>query len=102
MFSQPGRAKIGTNPSEIENWAKTRHKLVMLSALQLQYTLATDMYKTLQNTKLIVLLVSHYRSLSTTQMHPPFYVCPLTPNMWKEYNKTWFSSQPGYTCTTRL
>ena len=35
MFSKPGRAKIGTNPSEIENWAKIRHKSVMLSALQL-------------------------------------------------------------------
>ena len=34
MFSKPGRAKIGTNPSEIENWAKIRHKSVMLSALQ--------------------------------------------------------------------
>ena len=27
--------KIGTNPSEIENWAKIRHKSVMLSALQM-------------------------------------------------------------------
>ena len=35
MFSKPGRAKIGTNPSEIENWANIRHKSVMLSALQL-------------------------------------------------------------------
>ena len=35
MFSKPGRAKIGTNASEIVNWAKIRHKAVMLSALQL-------------------------------------------------------------------
>ena len=36
MFSKPGRAKIGTNASEIVNWAKIRHKAVMLSALQLE------------------------------------------------------------------
>ena len=38
MFSKPGRAKIRTNPSEIENRAKIRHKSVMLSALQNVFT----------------------------------------------------------------
>ena len=34
-FQNQGEQKIGTNGSEIENWAKIRHKSVMLSALQL-------------------------------------------------------------------
>ena len=42
MFSKPGRAKIGTNASEIVNWAKIRHKAVMLSALQLLYGIDTQ------------------------------------------------------------
>ena len=35
MFSKPGRAKIRTNPCEIESRAKIRHKSVMPSDLQL-------------------------------------------------------------------
>ena len=35
MFSKAGRAKIRTNPCEIESRAKIRHKSVMLSGLQL-------------------------------------------------------------------
>ena len=35
MFSKPGRAKIRTNLSDIQNRAKIQHKAVMLSALQL-------------------------------------------------------------------
>ena len=35
MFSKAGRAKIRTNPCEIESCAKIRHKSVMLSDLQL-------------------------------------------------------------------
>ena len=34
MFSKPGRAKIGTHPSKIQQQAYIRHKSVMLSALQ--------------------------------------------------------------------
>ena len=34
-FLNLGEQKIGTNPSEIENQSKIRHKSVMLSALQL-------------------------------------------------------------------
>ena len=34
-FSKPGRAKIQTNPCEIESRAKIRHRSVMLSDLQL-------------------------------------------------------------------
>ena len=37
MFLKPGRAKILTNPSEMENQAKIQHKLVMLSALHFIY-----------------------------------------------------------------
>ena len=35
MFSKPGRAKIQTNPCEIESCAKIRHKSVMPSDLQM-------------------------------------------------------------------
>ena len=44
MFSKPGRAKIGTNASEIVNWAKIRHKAVMLSALQLLGVVSFERY----------------------------------------------------------
>ena len=53
-FQKQGEQKMGTNPSEIENWAKICHKSVMLSALQL-----------LKKYKLVITIIAAFHIINT-------------------------------------
>ena len=55
MFSKPGKAKIRTNPNEIKNWAKIRHKSVMLSVLRFHGIFAQ--FKTMLEKKILASVI---------------------------------------------